>query len=53
MVGIIDGFRWSLLRGAVPIWWPGLLISTAVTLLLCYAGIRYFRHTEKTFADVI
>jgi len=53
MAGIIDGFRWSLLRGAVTIWWPGLVISTAVTLLLCLAGIRYFRYTEKTFADVI
>jgi lipopolysaccharide transport system permease protein len=53
MVGIIDGFRWALLRGSVTVWWPGLLMSLVLTAVLCLVGIRYFRHTERSFADVI
>lgn len=53
MVGIIDGFRWALLRGESPLWWPSVLTSIAATALLCVLGIWYFRATEKTFADVI
>jgi lipopolysaccharide transport system permease protein len=53
LVGIIDGFRWALLRGESPIWWPSLLISLFLTATLCMSGIWYFRKMEKTFADVI
>jgi lipopolysaccharide transport system permease protein len=53
LVGIIDGFRWSLLRGASPLWTPGLLMSLGGTLFLCLAGLRYFRRVERGFADVI
>lgn len=53
MVGVIDGFRWALLRGESPLWWPSILISILLTSVLCLSGIRYFRRTEKTFADVI
>jgi lipopolysaccharide transport system permease protein len=53
VVGTIDGFRWALLRGQSPIWWPGLLISVAFTIVLCGSGVWYFRKTEKLFADVI
>ena len=53
MVGVIDGFRWSLLRGQSAIWWPGVLMSILVSTLLCSSGIWYFRRTEKTFADII
>jgi len=53
MAGIIDGFRWSLLRGQEALWWPGLLTSIGLTLVLCLSGIWYFRKMEKTFADVI
>jgi lipopolysaccharide transport system permease protein len=53
MVGVIDGFRWALLRGAVALWWPGVLTSIVITVLLCVAGAWYFRRTERTFADVI
>ena len=53
MVGVIDGFRWSLLRGAVPLPTSSLLASVALTSVLCLSGIYYFRKTEKSFADVI
>jgi len=53
MVGVIDGFRWSLLRGETPLDWPALLMSVIVVVLLLTTGAWYFRRTEKTFADVI
>jgi lipopolysaccharide transport system permease protein len=53
MVGVIDGFRWAILRGDAPLNWPGLLVSIALTFLLCFSGAWYFRKMERTFADVI
>ena len=53
MVGVIDGFRWCLLGGATPLHMPGFAISVGISLLLLVLGIRYFRSTERTFADVI
>jgi lipopolysaccharide transport system permease protein len=53
MVGIIDGFRWALLAGQTPLYWPGLLLSLAVTLVLLISGTIYFRKTERSFADLI
>ena len=52
MVGVIDGFRWCI--GAEPsLAFDSVLISGLVSLGLLWFGIRYFRATEKTFADVI
>jgi lipopolysaccharide transport system permease protein len=53
MVGVIDGFRWAILGGEAQIYWPGFLLSTVLTLLILYGGIRYFRKTERIFADII
>jgi lipopolysaccharide transport system permease protein len=53
MVGIIDGFRWSILGGNNQIYLPGMLISIGVIVLLLIFGIRYFRKVEKKFADII
>jgi lipopolysaccharide transport system permease protein len=53
MVGVIDGFRWAILRGEAPFYWPSLLTSIGLTLLLCYSGTWYFRKMERTFADII
>ena len=53
MVGVIDGFRWALLRGEAELYWPGLGASIGLTLLLCVSGLWYFRKMERTFADVI
>jgi len=53
MVGVIDGFRWAILGGNVRIFWPGFFVSLALVGILLATGVRYFRKTEKTFADVI
>jgi lipopolysaccharide transport system permease protein len=53
MVGIIDGFRWSLLGAHVSGQWVGLAVAVAVVGVLLTTGIWYFRKTERTFADVI
>jgi len=53
MVGVIDGFRWALLKGSVVLYWPGLIISTFLSILLLVTGIWYFRKTERILADVI
>jgi lipopolysaccharide transport system permease protein len=53
MVGAIDGFRWCLLRGE-PVLDPlNLGVSVGMTALLLWTGLWYFRHTERTFADLI
>jgi lipopolysaccharide transport system permease protein len=53
MVGVIDGFRWAILGGNTQLYWPGLLLSLFLVLVILVTGIYYFRKTEKTFADVI
>jgi len=53
MVGVIDGFRWAILGEASQIYWPGFMLSLVVVVLLLVSGIRFFRKTEKKFADVI
>jgi len=53
MVGVIDGFRWALLGKESALYVPGLLLSVGLALAILIFGIRYFRSTERTFADVI
>lgn len=53
MVGVIDGFRWCLLGGESRLYWPGVLLSLAISTLLLWLGIRKFRKTERSFADLI
>jgi len=53
MVGVIDGFRWCLLGGQPPIYWPGFALSVGLVIVVLLSGLAYFRATEKTFSDVI
>lgn len=53
MVAVIDGFRWSILRGDQVIYWPGMCISVATSLIFLWLGVRQFRKMEKSFADII
>lgn len=51
MVGVVEGFRWTVL-GQQP---PGsaLLISSLAAVAVLISGVFYFRHMERTFADTI
>jgi lipopolysaccharide transport system permease protein len=53
MVGVVDGFRWSLLGGEAPIYWRGFAISSLVAVTAIVTGVWYFRKTERSFADII
>lgn len=53
MVAVIDGFRWCILGGETPIYWPGFALGIGVTVVLTWIGVREFRRMEKTFADHI
>ncbi len=53
MVGIIDGFRWSLLRGSTPLDVVSIVTAVVVTLIMLIPGIRFFKQQERQFADVI
>jgi len=53
IVGVIDGFRWCLLGGQSQLYIPGFLLSLGVVTFFLWLGIRTFRATEKTFADLV
>lgn len=53
MVGVIDGFRWCILGGESPIYWPGFALSLFVVAFFLWLGVSRFRRTEKSFADII
>ena len=52
IVGVIDGFRWAIC-GTTEMHWGSFALSSALSLSLLVIGIKYFRATERTFADVI
>lgn len=51
MVGIIEGFRWSMVGGPAPGWW--VMVSAAAAVAALLIGTAYFRASERSFADVI
>jgi len=53
LVGIIDGFRWSILGGRTPIDPSSLATSLVITVAVLVVGVAYFRRTERSLADVI
>ena len=53
MVFAIDGLRWGFLGTGDPFVGGYWTLSVAVSSIACFFGVRYFRATEKTFADVI
>ncbi len=52
MVAVIDGFRWAIC-GNVALDWRSFAQSACICVMLLWAGVRYFRKVERTFADVI
>lgn len=53
MVGIIDGFRWSLLNGSTTFNFASIYYSIVVTTLFMFLGVFLFRKFEKQMADKI
>lgn len=56
VTGVVEGFRWALLghrlASAKP---PGPLValSAGIALTVLIGGVLFFRHTERSFADII
>jgi len=53
MVGIIDGFRWAFFGTQSNYLMLSIVFSIVIIILILFIGIRYFRKTERTFADRI
>jgi len=54
MVGVINGFRWCILGGSFDNDTKlSITISIFLSLMMLVYAIKYFRNTEKTFADTI
>lgn len=53
LVGIIDGFRWSLLGGRTYFNPQSLLYSIGITLVCLILSVVFFRKRENTFVDDI
>lgn len=53
MVGIIDGFRWSILGPQSPLDPRGVIAAVVIAAVVLVAGGWYFRRVERGFADVI
>jgi lipopolysaccharide transport system permease protein len=51
MAGVIQGFRWALLGGSPPD--EMMIISIIIVIVILLSGLVYFRHMEKSFADVV
>lgn len=50
MVGVVDGFRWSLLgRGALG---GSTVVSVGVVIVLLAAGVRHFQRAQATIVDL-
>lgn len=51
MTGVVEGFRWTLLRQQP----PGDLfaLSVCISVIVLVTGVVYFQRTERQFADII
>lgn len=52
MVGVIEGFRWSMLGSERPDFLI-IVVSSAVMTVMLIAGLLYFKRMEQDFADII
>lgn len=53
LVGIIDGFRWSILGSRLPFEPAAVWVSAVLAVSSLLFGVWYFRRVERSFADVI
>ena len=52
MVGVVEGFRWALLRTGTALS-PMILVSSSAAIAILAGGAFYFRQMERTFADTV
>ena len=52
MAGVIEGFRWALLKTAPPAF-GGMAVTVVCVVVLLLLGMSYFNRMERKFADVI
>jgi lipopolysaccharide transport system permease protein len=52
MVAVVEGFRWSLL-GKGETSELTIAISATMVLAVLFCGLYFFRHVERTFADIV
>lgn len=52
MVGVVEGFRWSLL-GTEVYHSTAMIVSTTFAILLFVSGAFYFKRMEKNFSDMV
>ena len=53
MVGVIDGFRWCILGRQSELYLQDVVMGLGVAVWALYLGVRRFRKTEKSFADLV
>lgn len=56
MTIVVEGFRWALLGQAAPASSTGpwiLALSLLGVIVVLVSGLLFFRHTERTFADIV
>ncbi len=53
MVGIIDGFRWSLLKGDSYLDPQSIIYSVGIVVVCLFVSISFFRSRENSFVDDI
>jgi len=51
LVGVIQGFRWALLRTNSPDEW--MMVSVGTVIVVLVTGLYFFRRMEKIFGDVV
>jgi lipopolysaccharide transport system permease protein len=52
MVGVIEGFRWTLLGTEAPAFGV-IAVSAVMVIVLLSGGVVFFKRMERSFADVI
>jgi len=53
MVGVIDGFRWTLFGQSSVFFLPEILLAAGIATVLLLSGFWVFRRMEREFADFI
>ena len=53
IVGVVDGFRWAILGGEIPVYLTGMTVSLVVSIVWFFFGMWHFKQLENSLADLI